>query len=533
MRAAARRVPKVLLVRRRGGARVADGETLSFVGIAGNLQVAGFWFALVKRFQAEGHPKNLTVVCHGGNGGRGKLPGSLDDVLKLKGCVTRFITAHCDTHIFAKKRMLDPADRLEIQQLPLGTMSLIYKSMAAGGPPSHTSTTGVDTVFDPRVGRGSFVTPGLTSGQLIRAEVDGRLTYSLPLFNACMLNCAAADPDGNVYCRGQSMISDAKEQALAVKRNGGTVYVTVGLLVPKRVRRRPPPTVPPPRASIPPPLTLPQLPRVRPPAAQLAPRPHLSHAHHLPYRYSDVFLSSDQVDVIVLDPGAEQCIGGTYVAPWPFLTLDDQGEWAADDGERVVRFINNTLKLTPVRYPKDALLGRLGASIVATTAAIGARVNIGTGLPEEVSIALKNVSDLIEPFNEGGALGGVSAPGTFFGAAICPKEIVSSAEVYTRVYQRLDVVVVGGLEVDESGNVNVACRADPLGYVGVGGFVDLTCAAKICVFAVAFATGSKIEVDEAARCASTTRENASSCARCARCTSRVRRRSRRASRCFM
>ena len=67
-------------------ARVADGETLSFVGMAGNLQVVGFWFALVKRYQAEGHPKNLTVVCHGGNGGRGKLPGSLDDVLKLKGC---------------------------------------------------------------------------------------------------------------------------------------------------------------------------------------------------------------------------------------------------------------------------------------------------------------------------------------------------------------------------------------------------------------------------------------------------------------
>ena len=257
-------------------ARVADGETLSFVGMAGNLPVVGFWFALVKRYQAEGHPKNLTVVCHGGNGGRGKLPGSLDDVLKLKGCVTRFITAHCDTHIFAKKRMLDPADRLEIQQLPLGTMSLIYKSMAAGGPPSHTSTTGVDTVFDPRVGRGSFVTPGLTTGQLIRAEVDGRLTYSLPLFNACMLNCAAADPDGNVYCRGQSMISDAKEQALAVKRNGGTVYVTVGLLVPKGCAavRRPPfrRRVPSSRLRSP----YPSFPGCDP-AAQLAPRPHLSH----------------------------------------------------------------------------------------------------------------------------------------------------------------------------------------------------------------------------------------------------------------
>ena len=65
-------------------ARVADGETLSFVGIAGNLQVVGFWFALVRRFRREGHPRNLTVVCHGGNGGRGKMPGSMDDVLALK-----------------------------------------------------------------------------------------------------------------------------------------------------------------------------------------------------------------------------------------------------------------------------------------------------------------------------------------------------------------------------------------------------------------------------------------------------------------
>ena len=64
-------------------ARVADGETLSFVGIAGNLQVVGFWFALVRRFRREGHPRNLTVVCHGGNGGRGKMPGSMDDFADL------------------------------------------------------------------------------------------------------------------------------------------------------------------------------------------------------------------------------------------------------------------------------------------------------------------------------------------------------------------------------------------------------------------------------------------------------------------
>jgi len=109
------------------------------------------------------------------------------------------------------------------------------------------------------------------------------------------------------------------------------------------------------------------------------------------------------------------------------------------------------------------------------------------------------VRGLIEPFNEGGALGGISAAGCFFGAAVLPTEIVSSAEVYRRVYKeyggRLDCVVVGGLEVDETGSVNVAARKDPLGYVGPGGFVDLTNAADVCIFAVSFATRAKLSLE--------------------------------------
>ena len=67
--------------------------------------------------------------------------------------------SHVDTHTFAKRRMLDPNDRLEIQVFPLGVMSLIYASMAEGGAPSVTVRTGVGTVFDPRVGRGTPLTP--------------------------------------------------------------------------------------------------------------------------------------------------------------------------------------------------------------------------------------------------------------------------------------------------------------------------------------------------------------------------------------
>ena len=37
--------------------------------------------------------------------------------------VSRFFVSHVDGHIYAKRRMLDPTDRLEIQVLPLGVQS--------------------------------------------------------------------------------------------------------------------------------------------------------------------------------------------------------------------------------------------------------------------------------------------------------------------------------------------------------------------------------------------------------------------------
>ena len=181
----------------------------------------------------------------------------------------------------------------------------------------------------------------------------------------------------------------------------------------------------------------------------------------------------------------------------PFQALGS--DWSVQQGRRVVNVVNGRLKLTPTRSAKDELLGRLGAQIFCRYASPGARLNIGTGLPEEVGAAVANagITPLIEPFNEGGALGGLSAFGTFFGSAICPKELVSSAEVYRRVYTKLDCVVVGGLEVDETGSVNVCARSSPLGYVGPGGFVDLTCAAQLVIFAVAFETGAKLAISTA------------------------------------
>ena len=60
------------------------------------------------------------------------MPGNVDDLLRVPGLVRRFVTAHIDSHVYAKKRMLDPLDPLEVHILPLGVMSLIYDKMADG-----------------------------------------------------------------------------------------------------------------------------------------------------------------------------------------------------------------------------------------------------------------------------------------------------------------------------------------------------------------------------------------------------------------
>ena len=101
--------------------------------------------------------------------------------------------------------------------------------MAREGTNKFTTSTGVGTVHDPRVGRGTPLTPGVDS-QYVRVEADGQLTYSLPALDVAVLNAGAADAQGNIYQGAMAMLGDAWEVAAAAKRNGGLVIVAVGRL---------------------------------------------------------------------------------------------------------------------------------------------------------------------------------------------------------------------------------------------------------------------------------------------------------------
>ncbi len=67
--------------------------------------------------------------------------------------------------------------------------------------------------------------------------------------------------------------------------------------------------------------------------------------------------------------------------------------------------------------------------------------------------------------------------------------------MFALCYERLDATCLGALEVDGEGNVNVSRRgAGPREYIGPGGFIDLTAAARTIVFVSGWMVHGEIAV---------------------------------------
>jgi len=97
----------------------------------------------------------------------------------------------------------------------------------------------------------------------------------------------------------------------------------------------------------------------------------------------------------------------------------------------------------------DAVIARLVAATLVAELERGAHVAIGTGLPEDAVVALfeRGRAGEFRFLVESGTVGGVPAPGPYFGAAFGPKQIVSTAELFARCRSRLDAACLGALEM--------------------------------------------------------------------------------------
>ncbi|HOX29137.1 MAG TPA: hypothetical protein PLQ76_08305, partial [bacterium] len=212
--------------------------------------------------------------------------------------------------------------------------------------------------------------------------------------------------------------------------------------------------------------------------------------------YDKVFLPASDVDAIVYYPKTEQTGSVYHRKPWSYLTTNSK--ISVDEGIERMRFINRVLKITPMRSEVDNALARLAAATVVENGRKGMYVSIGVGLPEEVCRLLYEggLFDDITLLTESGVLGGIPAPGVFFGAASCPKKIISSAEIFKMCYEKLDVTILGVLQADELGNINVSNRGKgAINYVGPGGFIDLTTAAKMVVFVGSWMAHAEMKIE--------------------------------------
>ena len=367
------------------------------------------------------------------------MPGSVEEV-GLDGLVTRYIAGHTET----TKSMLTLADAglLELHTLPQGEMAHILEAQAQGVTEVR-SRTGVGTFLDPRCGRGSPVTPN-AKAQFARADGDS-IVYSLPRVDVALISAPYADRNGNVYFRNASTISEIIEAARAARHNGGLVLVAVCGLVDED------------EASI--------------------------------------GLRADDVDVVAVNPRNEQCGSIPQRRYWPMFTAGASVDESA--AIEKLRFINRTLGITPRRGPLEHALGRLGAKTFVEQVAPGATINVGVGLGEEVCNVLYqgSVREQIIFTTESGPYGGLPAAGIFFGAAINPMRVESSAWMFHHYREHLDAAMLGFLQLDSAGNINLSKRgAGMLDYVGPGGAPSIIESARTVLFVGKWMQGGEVGI---------------------------------------
>jgi propionate CoA-transferase len=419
--------PKFITARQ-AAERIPDGATCISSGLAANARCSAFYWAIRERFLREGRPKGLTWLSNGAQGGRGRAPGTIEE-LGLPGLITRMLTGHWET----KKSLLKLADQglLEMHTMPQGQFSFLLEAQARGEE-TVEAVTGVGTFLDPRCGTGSCVR-GTPRETFIEPAGDGRLRFRLPRIDVAMFNVPYADAEGNLYVRNAAMLTETLESAMAARRNGGLVMASVSGLVPKNEK--------------------------------------------------EIYLRADQVDAIVVNPGNEQTGSIPQRRYWKLFT--PHSDVTEVEGALRLRFANDVLKITPVRTPVDLAMARMAARLFTRISHRGALVNIGVGHPEEVcrQVFEGGLTRDVQFMTETGVIGGLPAPGIFFGAAINPRELITSAAAFHRCYESLDTTILGVLQADSEGNINVSKRGPRASdYVGPGGLPDLTAAARHVLF---------------------------------------------------
>ncbi len=217
-------------------ALIRDGDAVSVSGFVGCGTPDELIAALERRHLDTNAPRDLTLVFAAAPGD-GRDRGL--NRLAHPGLVKRAIGGHWS--LVPKLAALAVANEIEAYNLPLGTISHLYRDIAAHRA-GTLSKVGLGTFVDPRHGGGRI--NARTTEELVRTmEIDGEtwLFYKAFAVQVALLRGTTADPSGNVTMEREALILDAQAAAMAAHNANGLVVVQVermaatGSLDPRRV----------------------------------------------------------------------------------------------------------------------------------------------------------------------------------------------------------------------------------------------------------------------------------------------------------
>ncbi|HWQ79641.1 MAG TPA: CoA-transferase [Anaerovoracaceae bacterium] len=410
---------------------ISDGAAVHVAGTALVCSPAKIFKNIGESFLATGHPRDLCIISYGSP--NTDVPGyNYFEYMTHKGLLKRVIGGHMGYHhpLFPLIR----SNEVEGYNMSQGVMSIMMSEYVADKD-GYLTKVGIRTQQDPRQ-EGCKLNVGLEMEDLVELRVvDGEeyLWYKMIRPDVVVLKASYADVNGNISFDAEPSDNDALVTAMAAKNHGGKVIVYVKALQEERFNPR--------LAAIP------------------------------------YFL----VDAIVVDPD--------HVQAAPHLTYSPyfSNEKRASEEELRVILENETKNSVRKREIAQKVIARRAAMELFPDAV----VNIGLGIPQMVSgeaISLGIDMSSVVMTTETGIIGGVQLP-SVFGVSMNADSVYEQSSQF-RFYEGggLDIGILGALEADAAGNVNV-CKKGPY-LAGVGGFNFIVYSAKKLVFCFPFMRGS-------------------------------------------
>ena len=203
--------------------KIPDGAKVILSGSGGGvLEPDELFKALAERFQAEGHPTDLTLFHALGIGdGEGSGMARLAQV----GMIKRIIGGHWSWS--PELQQMANEEKFEAYTLPAGVIMHLYREIGAGRPGLITPI-GTGTFADPENG-GGRVNKSAKDDIVKVVMLEGKryLHYLPHHIDVALIRGTAADPYGNLTCVRESADIDNQVAALAAHNCNGQVFAQV------------------------------------------------------------------------------------------------------------------------------------------------------------------------------------------------------------------------------------------------------------------------------------------------------------------